>query len=104
MEYNLTSEDRIKKYTLNIPIELFDRIKVRARQLGIYRVSIYIRALLETEASKENPLTIKEILYAKSESQRIASAEHRREYLDSMEQKNKHFSMKIFLDKFKKSK
>lgn len=102
MEYNITSEDKIKKYTLNIPIELFDRIKLRARKAGIYRVSIYIRALLEIELSKENPLNMKQILLAQEESKRIASAEHRREYLDNIKEGGSiSKNIKIIIDKLK---
>lgn len=81
--YNETYLNRNKKYTLNIPNELYVKAKEKARKAGIYRVSIYIRALLEREVNKENSLNMEEILEGRKESLRIASAEHRREKMDT---------------------
>lgn len=85
MEYNLTYNDTIKRYTINIPLELFEKVKIKSKKAGVYRVSIYIRALLEREMRNESPLTMDDILNAQKESRRIASAEHRREDLEYLQ-------------------
>jgi hypothetical protein len=62
IKYNETSSDRNKKYTLNIPIELYEKAKAKARKAGIYRVSIYFRALIEREVAKDETFSMVELI------------------------------------------
>lgn len=73
---------RTHKYTINLPIELYEKAKIKARKAGIYRVSIYFRAIIERELSGETSLNMEDIIKGRKESERIASGEHRRQILN----------------------
>lgn len=87
--YNLTHNDRVHKYTLNLPLGLFEKAQAKARAAGIYRVSIYFRAIIEREVNSVTSLTINQIIDAQKESVRIASAEHRQEDLDKIDKRRR---------------
>lgn len=79
--YNETYNDTVHKYTLNLPKENFARLKKKAYACGIKRVSIYLNALIDRDLNSDPILTIQDIISARRESIRIASADHRRENL-----------------------
>lgn len=79
-KYNEIYDDRIKKYTLNIPIWMWDELKRRtAPGQDIRRVSIYLVAVLRQHLKNGQQIDMDILINAKEDSRRIASAEHRRE-------------------------
>lgn len=57
-ESNSIYEDRVVKYTINIPIELYSQMKARAKKLGFYHLSPLIRYVLEREFHDDNPMSM----------------------------------------------
>lgn len=79
--HNMTYGDRVHKYTLNIPQGMWDEFKKRtAPGNEIRRASIYILAVLKQHLKDEKHLTMETIIFARKESERIASGDHRKDY------------------------
>ena len=97
-EYNQTSAQKVHKYTVNIPLKMWDELKKRTEAGNeIRRVSIYIVAVLNNHLRNEKPLDSDILIDAKRFSDRVASAELRREHLDEIEMRKQSF-IKIAID------
>lgn len=93
-------EGDLHKYSINLPTELYQRARGKAKALGIYSVSIYFRAILIREIEKS--LSAEEILESRKQSIAIDSAKHRRVFLDNIHREYPHafrVNVKKFLDK-----
>lgn len=80
-KWNETYNSSMHKYTLNLPKDLFNKAQVKARQAGIYRVSIYFRAIIEREVNGEEKLTMENLLEAKNLSKRYVEIDRRKEFM-----------------------
>lgn len=86
-KFNETYNDRIHKYTLNVPLEVWEELKKRTSSgQEIRRISIYINAVLSQHIKNERPIGMDILLDAIQKSNRAANAEIRREKLNSIEQ------------------
>lgn len=79
MKWNQTYASKMHKYTLNLPKEVFVRAQARAKAAGIYRVSIYFRAIIERELNSEGTVKIDDLLDAKNLVERYERSDKRKE-------------------------
>lgn len=84
-QYNVTYSDKVHKYTINLPHDVFESLKLRAKKSGVLRVSIYLRAIIERDIKNDNIFTIEDIIAMRKISEQVASREHRRIRLDNIE-------------------
>lgn len=49
MEYNLTSNDKVHKYTINLPIPLFDAMAIKSKEVGFGELAPWVRAVIIRE-------------------------------------------------------
>lgn len=83
-KYNETYNEKVHKYTINIPIDVFEALKIKAKKSGILRVSIYLRAIIDRDIKSTNIFTIDEIIAMREISERVARREHREIRLDNI--------------------
>lgn len=60
MAFNETWEDKCVKYTINLPVDLYARAKKRARKLGMFQLSPWVRQVLERELRETDVISTKE--------------------------------------------
>jgi hypothetical protein len=84
--YNETYNDRIHKYTLNVPLDVWDWLKKRtAPGNEIRRISIYVNAVLKQHMKRNQALDMDIILDAKKDSARYEQIDARREWRQSID-------------------
>lgn len=99
MEYNVTSKDLFRPYTINLPVGMIKQLKEKANEKGICRVSIYIRAVLQRELEGNSTLTMSDIAASRKSAEKYERADSRREYMTSLEEKPKNQFIKLKIKK-----
>lgn len=69
MEYNLQHSDKVHKYTINIPHDLFQELEIKSKHAGFEEIAPYLRAVIAKEV-KTGTLCLQEILGGKEFSRR----------------------------------
>lgn len=67
---NLIADDRVIKFSINLPLSLYAKIHKRAKQKYGGRKSMWIREVLEREVAQDAPVTFKQLI-AEVEQRRI---------------------------------
>lgn len=85
MQYNVTYNDTVHKYTVNVPKAKLSALRAKARGCGIYCLSVYVNAMIDRELTTDTGFAIQEI---RNQSMRIASAEKcsERRYKDTLKE------------------
>lgn len=87
MSYNETYADRHRKYTINIPILLFNELELKSKSVGFEELAPYLRAMMSREVRLDN-INLADILGTKEIKKQewkksINSDIHRRENIDN---------------------
>jgi hypothetical protein len=88
-------DDTVHKFTMNIPLEIFDQAKDRSRKLCI-PLSIYLRKLIELDLNN-NLLISEDVLAMREQAKEILGYKYRRE-MEQKEKAEKNQFKKVFLN------